>query len=101
MKTTSSKILALAGLAVGAAGLLAFAGSAARAASPEGTQSAASQSTPGKWNWEIKDGKRVPKASSRIVNPDGSWRETIKQGRCTTVKERTAGDEYKETRSCD
>ena len=60
----------------------------------------AAPSTPNSWNYEIKDGKRVPKAE-RKVNADGSWREETKQGACVTVKEKTAAGEYKESRSCD
>ena len=56
-------------------------------------------STPRNWNYEIKDGKRVPK-SNRVTNADGSWREESKQGNCITVKERSASGEYKETRQC-
>ena len=58
------------------------------------------QSTPKNWNYEIKDGKRVPKGGNRIVNSDGSWREEVRQGNCVTVKERTKTGEYKETRQC-
>ena len=58
------------------------------------------QATPSNFNWEIKDGKRVPKGQ-RQVNPDGSWREVIRQGKCQTVKEKSAAGEYKETRTCD
>jgi hypothetical protein len=58
------------------------------------------QSTPKGWNYEIRDGKRVPKGN-RITNPDGSWREEIRQGSCVTVKEKTATGEYKESRRCD
>jgi len=57
------------------------------------------QQTPRGWSYEIKDGKRVPKAS-RVTNPDGSWRDEIKQGNCVTIKERSAAGEYKETRQC-
>ena len=57
------------------------------------------QSTPRGWSYEIRDGKRVPKAN-RVTNPDGSWREELKQGNCVTVKERSATGEYKETRQC-
>jgi hypothetical protein len=57
------------------------------------------QQTPKGWNYEIKDGKRVPKGN-RITNPDGSWREELKQGNCVTIKERSAAGEYKETRQC-
>jgi hypothetical protein len=58
------------------------------------------QSTPNSWNYEIKDGKRVPKAE-RKVNADGSWREEMRQGECVTVKEKPATGEYKESRRCD
>jgi hypothetical protein len=94
----SPKFGFLVGRAVVAAGLIAVASAgSARAAAP--ADNPAPQSTPNNWSWEIKDGKRVPKAQ-RQVNPDGSWRETTKQGNCTTVKERTAAGEYKESRSC-
>ena len=63
--------------------------------------SAQSQQTPKGWSYEIKDGKRVPKAGNRVTNPDGSWREEVRQGNCVTVKERSAQGEYKETRQCD
>ena len=32
------------------------------------------------WNYEIKDGKRVPKSGNRVTKPDGSWREEVKPG---------------------
>jgi hypothetical protein len=41
----------------------------------------------------------VPKGN-RVTNPDGSWREEVRQGNCVTVKERSASGEYKETRQC-
>ena len=58
------------------------------------------QQTPKGWNYDIKDGKRVPKGGNRVTNQDGSWREEVRQGNCVTVKERTASGEYKETRQC-
>lgn len=58
------------------------------------------QATPKGWNYEIKDGKRVPKGN-RVTNADGSWREESRQGKCVTIKEKTATGEYKESRSCD
>lgn len=58
------------------------------------------QSTPKGWNYEIKDGKRVPKGQ-RVTNPDGSWREEIRSGKCVTIKEKSAAGEYKEVRRCD
>jgi ABC-type sugar transport system substrate-binding protein len=61
---------------------------------------AQNQQTPKGWNYEIKDGKRVPKGGNRVTNQDGSWREEMRQGNCVTVKERTASGEYKETRQC-
>jgi len=79
-------------LTIGAAALVATAASAAYAQ--------AAGSTPDSWNYEIKDGKRVPKAE-RKVNADGSWREESRQGACVTVKEKTASGDYKESRRCD
>jgi hypothetical protein len=61
---------------------------------------AQSQQTPKDWSYDIKDGKRVPKAN-RVTKADGSWREEIRQGNCVTVKEKSATGEYKETRQCD
>jgi len=40
------------------------------------------------WSYEIKDGKRVPKGN-RVNNSDGSWRETVRQGNCVTIKEKS------------
>lgn len=68
----------------------------AQAPQPQGQ----SESTPSGWSYTIKDGKRVPKGN-RVVNADGSWREEIRQGKCVTVKEKSAAGEYKETRNCD
>ena len=79
-------VVALAGVAAGTA----------YAASGNGTQS-----TPKGWNYEIKDGKRVPKGGDRVTNADGSWREVTKRGSCTTTKESSAKGEVKTTRSCD
>lgn len=56
--------------------------------------------TPKNWKYEIKDGKRVPKGD-RETRPDGSWREEIRQGKCLTIKEKTAAGEYRESRRCD
>jgi hypothetical protein len=61
--------------------------------------SAQNQQTPKSWSYEIKDGKRVPKAN-RVTKADGSWREELRQGNCVTVKERSPTGEYKETRQC-
>jgi hypothetical protein len=88
MISLSNKVMMLTGAA-----LLAATGVATGAA-------AQSQQTPKGFNYEIRDGKRVPKGGNRVQNPDGSWREESKQGNCVTVKERTASGEYKETRQC-
>jgi hypothetical protein len=81
-------------LVLGSAALIAATGCASIALAQQG------QSTPRGWNYEIRDGKRVPKASNRVQNADGSWREEVKQGNCVTIKERSASGEYKETRQC-
>ena len=83
-------------LVFGAVALLAAAGYATVAAAQSQGQDRA---TPKSWNYEIKDGKRVPKGN-RVTHPDGSWREEVRQGNCVTVKEKSAAGEYKETRQC-
>ena len=89
-----SMIALLIGIAVSAnAGL-------AGAAIAQDRSTASAPSTPKGWNYEIRDGKRVPKGN-RVVNADGSWREEVRQGSCVTVKEKTANGEYRETRRCD
>jgi hypothetical protein len=82
-------------LLLGGAATIAAAGLATAAVAQ-----AQNQSTPRGWNYEIRDGKRVPKGGNRVTKPDGSWREEVRQGNCVTVKERTASGEYKETRQC-
>jgi hypothetical protein len=79
-------------------GAMALAATAASAAYAQAT--AGDQATPKNFNWEIKDGKRVPKGD-RQTNADGSWREEIRQGKCVVIKERSAAGEYKESRRCD
>ena len=88
MKVTANRALVLGGIA-----LVAAAGFATAAAAQD------TQRTPKGWSYEIRDGKRVPKGN-RITNPDGSWREEVRQGNCVTIKERSAAGEYKETRQC-
>ena len=63
-------------------------------------QSDGPPSTPKNFSYELRDGKRVPKGN-RMTNPDGSWREEVRQGQCTTVKQKTAAGDYSETRKCD
>ena len=83
------KILVLGGLvAVAAAGFATVAYAQGQPQTPKG------------WSYTLdKDGRRVPKGN-RVTNPDGSWREEIRQGNCVTIKERSASGEYKETRQC-
>ena len=87
MLRVNRKLLLIGAVAVAAAGYATVASAQARP-------------TPKSWTYEIKDGKRVPKAN-RVTNADGSWREEVRQGSCITVKERTATGEYKESRRCD
>ncbi len=87
MFRVSNRVLVLAGVAIVAATGLATVAAAQNVATPKG------------FNYEIKDGKRVPKGN-RVTNSDGSWREEVKQGNCVTIKERSAAGEYKETRQC-
>ena len=61
----------------------------------------ATQHTPVNFDYVIKDGKRVPKPNSRIVNADGSWREETRQGNCLEVKEGLKDGSVKTTRKCD
>ena len=83
-------------------GVIAVAGVAlAGGAYAQPTDNSNTRATPKSWNYEIKDGKRVPKGGSRVTNADGSWREEIRQGACVTIKEKTAAGEYKESRRCD
>ena len=87
---------AIRALIIGAIALGATAAYAA-AAQPQNQQAAAQ--TPKGWSYDIQNGQRVPKGN-RVTNPDGSWREEVKQGNCVTVKEKSANGEYKETRQC-
>lgn len=80
--------------------VLAAAATALAATTFAGASWAQSRPTPPKWGYEIRDGKRVPRNSNRVTNSDGSWREEVRQGKCVTVKERSASGEYKETRQC-
>lgn len=77
-------------------GAIVFGATAATASAQTASQG---PQTPKGWSYEIRDGKRVPKGS-RVTNPDGSWREELKQGNCVTVKAKSATGEYKETREC-
>lgn len=91
--TRRAIIFAISGVAVAA-----WAASAALAQS--GGQSAGgTRNTP--FNYEIKDGKRVPKPTSRITNADGSWKEETRQGNCVTTRQGSPDGSVKTTRKCD
>lgn len=82
-------------------GLFLFASLAAAELAPAvWAQSQGAPQTPRSWNYEVdKRGNRVSR-DNRVMKPDGSWREEIRQGNCITVKERSATGEYRETRQC-
>jgi hypothetical protein len=61
----------------------------------------ASGSTPSSFNYEIKDGKRVPKADNRTVAADGTVREEYRSGKCVTIKETRPDGAVKKTQKCD
>jgi hypothetical protein len=85
--------------AVGGAAVAALAASAALAQASGGQNHGHAQNTP--FNYEIVDGKRVPKPTSRITKQDGSWREETRQGNCVTIKEGGADGSVKTSRKCD
>ena len=85
--------------AVGGVAVVALAACAALAQGGAQGTSGDTQTTP--FNYEIKDGKRVPKPTSKVSNADGSSREEIRQGNCVTIKERTADGAVRTTRKCD
>ena len=95
MNKTAIKVLIVGAIALGATAAYA----AAPAQNQQDQNPQQSAKTPKGWSYEIKNGQRVPKGN-RVTNPDGSWREEVKQGNCVTVKEKTASGEYKETRQC-
>lgn len=82
------------------AGIILVLGGVALAAVCASEAVAQSQQTPNNWNYEIRDGRRVPRSGKRVTKPDGSWREEVRQGNCVTVKEMSKSGEYKETRQC-
>jgi hypothetical protein len=69
-------------------------------ASAQPAQKQLLQRTPQGWNYNLQNGQRVPKGN-RVTNPDGSWREEVRQGNCVTIKEKSTSGEYKESRQCD
>jgi hypothetical protein len=81
-------------IAIAAAGLGAFGTPAAA------QKSDAQAKTPSNWSYEIRNGRRVPRGN-RVTAADGSWREELRDGACTTVRTMSASGEYRETRQCD
>jgi len=55
--------------------------------------------TPANWSYQIVNGRRVPRGN-RVTAADGSWREEVRDGACTTVRTMSAAGEYRETREC-
>jgi Spy/CpxP family protein refolding chaperone len=80
-------------------GATAFVAAAALATAAQAQSTPQDRHTPKGWSYDLQDGRRVPKGN-RVTNPDGSWREEVKQGNCVTIKERSSSGEYKETRQC-
>ena len=75
--------------------------SAAALAGGAASSAGAFQQTPPGFKYDIRNGQRVPRPDNRIVNPDGSWREETRNGKCVTIREKTATGELKETNRCD
>ena len=78
-----------------AAVTLVLGGTSAPAAAPSGNAK-----TPSNWSYEIRNGQRVPKATTRVVQADGSWSEETKQGNCVVTRTGRDG-EVREVRKCD
>ena len=85
--------------AVGGAAVVALAAGAAMAQAGAQKASSDTQNTP--FNYEINDGKRVPKPTSRVTTANGGWREETRQGNCVTIKEGSPDGAVKTTRKCD
>lgn len=89
MKSSSSRAL----IALSALSLAGDFSSAAIAQTPP-------RQIPKGWTYEVDSrGNRIARVN-RVVKPDGSWREELRQGNCLTVRERSATGEYKETTQC-
>jgi len=80
---------------VTAAAAVVLCGAPTLAAAPKGNGT-----TPANWSYEIRNGQRVPKANTRVVQADGSWVEEAKQGNCVVTRTGRDG-EVREVRKCD
>jgi hypothetical protein len=89
MTLAAGAVIAIAAAALGAFGTPAN----AQKSEPEAK-------TPSNWSYEIRNGRRVPRGN-RVTAADGSWREEVRDGACTTVRTMSASGEYRETRQCD
>lgn len=85
---------------MGAALAAVLAGPAGAFVEQQGGAPRSSAALPKNWSYELQNGQRVPRGN-RVTNNDGSWREEVRQGTCTTVKQKTANGDYSETRKCD
>jgi hypothetical protein len=86
-------------LAAGA--VIAVAAAVAAFGTPAMAQKSDAQAkTPSNWSYEIRNGRRVPRGN-RVTAADGSWREELRDGACTTVRTMSPSGEYRETRQCD
>jgi hypothetical protein len=56
--------------------------------------------TPSNFSYDIQNGRRVPKAN-RVKAADGSWKEEVRSGNCSTVREQSPSGEYREARKCE
>ena len=89
MTLAAGAVIALAAVALSAFG------------TPANAQKSEAQAkTPSNWSYEIRNGRRVPRGN-RVTAADGSWREEVRDGACTTVRTMSASGEYRETRQCD
>jgi hypothetical protein len=85
-------------LTVGAAAAVAVLALGAWA--PALAQKAKAAKTPSNFSYEIRNGRRVPKAN-RVQAADGSWKEEVRDGNCSTVRQQSPSGEYREVRKCD
>jgi hypothetical protein len=89
MTLAAGAVIAATAVAIGAFGTPAFA-----------QKGDAQAKTPSGWSYDIRNGRRVPRGN-RVTAADGSWREEVRDGACTTVRTMSASGEYRETRQCD
>lgn len=79
---------------VGTVAALGLAAAAAAQAAP----AEKGHSTP--FNYRLDSKGNPIRKGTKTVNPDGSWREVVPDGKCRTVKEMSTKGEYRETHEC-